>query len=320
MMIISNYFQSFYVHLIPLFVVCHQTSYIVSSLSTTTTPIINKNKIRALSLDVTGTLLATREPVVQSYYNAAIWAQLTNPPTISELKQGFKIAFKERSLESPCYGGVEGISGRDWWRTTVARVLYHAKPNVKYTDEEFDRYFRRVYQHFGSPLGYMILEDAQYLLTSLKKEDDDESISSSSKKKNNNLLLGITSNTPTRHMESVLPMLDSLHDHFSWFTCSQDVGYEKPSVELFEDAYRQAKFWLPDLEKDEVLHIGDSYACDYCGAKRFGFEALLLDRSDNPSVVTYQDWMEAPEYEGKSLDDVTENTITSLCEVVKLLL
>ena len=55
--------------------------------------------------------MATREPVVQSYYNAAIWAQLSNPPTLSELKQGFKIAFKERSLESPCYGGVEGISG-----------------------------------------------------------------------------------------------------------------------------------------------------------------------------------------------------------------
>ena len=112
-MIISNYFQSsYYVHLIPLLLISyHQTSNIVSSLSTSIVNINHKNKIRALSLDVTGTLLATREPVVQSYYNAAIWAQLSNPPNLSELKQGFKIAFKERSLESPCYGGVEGISG-----------------------------------------------------------------------------------------------------------------------------------------------------------------------------------------------------------------
>jgi len=262
-------------------------------------------KIRALSLDITGTLLATREPVIKSYHDAAVWARLPNPPSQDEMKRGFKVAFQERCIESPCFGGVEGISGRNWWRTTVRRVLHHASPDATYTEEEFDRYFRRVYQHFGSPAGYMVLEDAQHLLTSLRDDDD--------------LLLGITSNTPTRHMESVLPMLDSLHDHFSWFACSQDVKYEKPSMEIFEASYQQAKFWLPDLQKDEVLHIGDSYACDYCGAKRYGFQALLLDRSENPSVTTYQDWMEAPDYEGKSLEDAQENTITSLSEVVALL-
>lgn len=272
----------------------------------------NKHNIRALSLDVTGTLLVTKEPVIKSYHDAIQWARLpNNPPSQSEMKQGFKIAFQERCIESPCFGGVEGISGRDWWRETVSRVLHHANPDVSYTEQEFDRYFRRVYQHFGSPAGYMVLEDAAHLLRSLQKE----SSSSSS-----DLLLGITSNTPTRHMESVLPMLDSLHDHFSWFTCSQDVKYEKPSLEIFEASYQQARFWLPDLKKNEVLHVGDSYACDYCGARRFGFQALLLDRSDNPSVVAYQDWKEAPDYEGKSLEDVQENTITSLVEVATLLL
>lgn len=201
----------------------------------------NKHNIRALSLDVTGTLLVTKEPVIKSYHDAIQWARLpNNPPSQSEMKQGFKIAFQERCIESPCFGGVEGISGRDWWRETVSRVLYHANPDVSYTEQEFDRYFRRVYQHFGSPAGYMVLEDAAHLLRSLQKE----SSSSSS-----DLLLGITSNTPTRHMESVLPMLDSLHDHFSWFTCSQDVKYEKPSLEIFEASYQQARFWLPDLKK-----------------------------------------------------------------------
>lgn len=282
---------------------CETSHYFfASSLSAT-------GKIRAISFDVTGTLLATREPVIKSYHDAALWAKLPDPPTQSEMKQGFKLAFKERCIESPCFGGVEGVSGRDWWRTTVSRVLHHAKPDVSYTDEEFDRYFRRVYQHFGSPRGYMVLDDALRLLTLLR-----ESSSSSG----DNLLLGITSNTPTRHAESVLPMLD-IHDQFAWFTCSQDVAYEKPSLEIFEASYQQAKFWLPDLQKAEVLHVGDSYECDYCGARRYGFQALLLDRSDNPSVVAYQDWMEAPDYEGKSLDDVKDNTITSLDEVAELL-
>ena len=265
--------------------------------------VLESSKIRAISLDVTGTLVATKEPVIKSYHDAALWAQLPNPPTQDEMKKGFKIAFKERCMESPCYGGVEGIAGREWWKETVARVLYHAKPDTKVSEQDFDRYFRRVYQHFGSPAGYEVLDDARNLLES---------------QSNSELLLGITSNTPTRHMESVLPMLD-IHNHFKWFACSQDVKYEKPAMEIFDAAFEQAKFWIPDLQKDEVLHIGDSYAADYCGAKRFGFQALLLDRSDNPAVVAYQDWIEAPDYEGKSVEDVKMNTIKSLDEVVRML-
>ena len=186
----------------------------------------------------------------------------------------------------------------------MARVLHHAKPDVKYSDHDFDRYFRRVYQHFASPGGYMLLDDAKNLLDSLSSSDE--------------VLMGITSNTPTRHMETVLPMLD-IHNHFKWFSCSQDVGYEKPSLQIYEASFEQARFWIPDLLPEEVLHIGDSYAADYCGAKRFGFQALLLDRSDNPSVVAYQDWLEAPDYEGKTVEEVQGNTITSLDVVASML-
>lgn len=163
----------------------------------------------------------------------------------------------------------------------MARVLHHAKPGVKYSEHDFDRYFRRVYQHFASPGGYMLLDDAKNLLDSLSSSDE--------------VLMGITSNTPTRHMETVLPMLD-IHNHFKWFSCSQDVGYEKPSLQIYEASFEQARFF----------HIGDSYAADYCGAKRFGFQALL-------------DWLEAPDYEGKTAEDVQENTITSLDVVASML-
>uniref|UniRef100_A0A7R9ZUG8 Haloacid dehalogenase-like hydrolase domain-containing protein 3 n=1 Tax=Pseudo-nitzschia arenysensis TaxID=697910 RepID=A0A7R9ZUG8_9STRA len=278
---------------------CHA----VNGLSSST---IDASKIRAISFDVTGTLLATKEPVVKSYHDAAIWAQLSDPPSQEELKRGFKIGFKERSIASPCFGGVEGISGRDWWQETIRKVLEHCREEpINYTEDEFQRYFRRVYQHFGSPAGYMVLEDAEKLLKTL----------------NPDLCLGITSNTPIRHMESVLPMLDNFHDNFSWFTCSQEVGFEKPSKEIFDDAFEKAKFWLKDenLSKDAILHIGDSYTCDYCGAKAYGFQALMLDRSDHPSVTAYQDWLEAPDYKGKSLEDVENNTITNLEQVAEIL-
>ena len=46
----------------------------------------------------------------------------------------------------------------------------------------------------------------------------------------------------------------------------------------------------------------------------------MLDRSDNPSVTAYVDLVDAPDYEGKSLEDVRENTIASLEEVATMLL
>jgi len=291
---------------------CHTVTGLSSEKPPLSGNTLNVSKIRAISFDVTGTLLATKEPVVKSYHDAALWAKLSNPPSQEQLKQGFKVAFRERSIESPCFGAVEGISGRDWWQQTIRRVLQHAYDNdnqINYTEEEFQRYFRRVYQHFGSPAGYRVLEDAQSLISAIEAS------------RSSDLVLGITSNTPIRHMESVLPMLNSFHDNFSWFTCSQEVGYEKPSAPIFDDALAKAKFWLEDsdLDPESILHIGDSYACDYCGARAYGFQALLLDRSKNPSVTAYQDWLEAPDYPGKSPEEANANTITSLEEVVDIL-
>jgi FMN phosphatase YigB (HAD superfamily) len=305
----------------------------LSPSTTTSTSSLDITKIRAISFDVSGTLIVTKEAVIVTYWKAAIWARLPILPTQNDFKSGFGPAFRERCIESSCFGGVEGISGREWWMATVRRILDAAllENNINskleeieikndderyYTEEEFLRYFRRVYQHFGSPDGYMILEDAESLLSTI------EAAASSSSSSSKELILGITSNTPIRHMESVLPMLDNLHDKFSWFTCSQEVGHEKPAGEIFDDAFQKAKFWLddPDLKKDAILHIGDSYTCDYCGAKAYGFQALMLDRSEHPSVTAYQDWLEAPDYEGKSLEDVERNTITSLEEVASLLM
>ena len=103
-----------------------------------------------------------------------------------------------------------------------------------------------------------------------------------------------------------------LHKRFDWFVCSQDVGVEKPDARIFDASFEQARFWLPDLERSEVLHVGDSLACDFCGARAAGFQALLLDRSANPKVTAYQDWIDGPDYPGKSEDDIRRGTVTSL--------
>jgi FMN phosphatase YigB (HAD superfamily) len=94
---------------------------------------------------------------------------------------------------------------------------------------------------------------------------------------------------------------------------------EKPSHKIFEEGFLQAKFWIPDLEKHQVLHIGDSLECDYCGARAYGFMSLHLDRSGNKQVTKYQDWVEGPFYDGKTVEDIQENTVKDFYEVKQML-
>ena len=264
---------------------------------------IDASRIKAISLDVTGTILVHRDPIMETYAAAAVWAQLPNPPTVEELKPAFKKAYYKHNTDSPCFGHAEGLSSRQWWVRTVRSVLELCGRD-NYTDAEFDRFFRRVYQHYGSLQGYERLPDAQDFL--------DWAMTDSS------FTMGITSNTPMRTMETVLPMTGHM-DYFKWYVCSQDVGVEKPGAEIFERAYQEAQFWLGPLDKDQILHIGDSLAGDYCGAKAFGFQALHLDRSENARVTVYQDWLEAPDYPGKSQQDIRDNTITDLSQLRALL-
>lgn len=63
--------------------------------------------------------------------------------------------------------------------------------------------------------------------------------------------------------------------------------------------------------------MGDNLALDYCGARRKGLQALYLNRIGG--TTNFQDWLEAPEYPGKSDEDITRHTIGSLAEIPRLL-
>lgn len=264
--------------------------------------------IRAVSFDVTGTLLVHKDPIMDTYAAAAVHTRLPNPPSADELKPAFKQAYKETLLKSPCFrNDEENFSSRAWWVQAVRRAL--ELTGRRYNERDFNRFFRRVYQHYGSPLGYEVLDDTRPFLSFLK---------SASGTGSERLCLGITTNTPIRTVETVLPMM-GLHNDFSFFVCCQDVGEEKPAAAIFHEAFLQAQFELPDLQPQEVLHVGDSLAADFHGAKAYGFQAVYLDRSANAKVRVYQDWLVGPEYEGKSPEDVAKHTVTDFAGLERLL-
>eukprot|EP01041_Mallomonas_annulata_P006373 gene6373-12886_t len=260
---------------------------------------IQYSSVKVISLDITGTILVHRYPIMETYADAAVWARLPNPPTVNELKPAFKAAYYKHLTESPCFGHEEGLSSRQWWVRTVKSALEFCGRG-DYSESEFNRFFRRVYQHYGSLEGYELLPDGKDFLSFLQKSTYSS--------------IGVTTNSPTRTLETVLPML-GIHNNFKWFVCSQDIGVEKPGKGIFDATYEQAKFWTPELQRHEILHIGDNFAADYCGARAAGFQALYLDRSNNPRVTVYQDWLQGPDYPGKSEEDIQNGTVKDLNEL-----
>ena len=66
-----------------------------------------------------------------------------------------------------------------------------------------------------------------------------------------------------------------LDQYFSFQIYSDETGFSKPNVKMFElvyDEIRKNKI----VHKSEVLHIGDNKLADYNGAINFGFNALLI--------------------------------------------
>jgi FMN phosphatase YigB (HAD superfamily) len=192
-----------------------------------------------------------------------------------------------------------------------------------YSDEEFNRFFLRVFQHYGSQNGYILLGDTLPFLQYLQGK-----VSS----------IGIISNCPSRTVEEVLPMLN-LHEYFKFFLCAETFGGQKPDYPIFGEAIKQIRFWdklqeqgvsvhenglrhgfkgdgYHDVLPEEVLHIGDNEAADYAGARAAGFQACLLNRKNN---VKYNDWLIGPEYAGKSDQDLRENTFADLNNIISLM-
>jgi HAD superfamily hydrolase (TIGR01549 family) len=207
------------------------------------------------------------------------------------------------------------------------------RAGYKVTDAQANRFFTKLYQHYGSQAGYEVLPDASDLLTWVRDYNN-------SALEGQRYSLGVITNTDHRTIDSILPMM-GLHHDFDWFLCCHDVGAEKPEQAIFEAAHEAARFSVPDLKREEILHIGDNFATDFCGARAAGLQALFVgkvhsvrchcgvlanwfsyhamcraDRSNNDRITTYQEWLKAPDYPEKSEADVADHTITSLREVV----
>ena len=171
------------------------------------------------------------------------------------------------------------------------------------TGPEHERVFQRVYSTFGSHAAYGAFPDAFPFLKWAHRRG---------------ISCGVISNADERYGDSILPML-GLGDDMKFFCFSKNVGFEKPSKEIFEAAIVEAEPWLclekmmesdnmgrtmTPLKPEEILHIGNDFKKDYVGAKEAGFHAVLLDRYDEKEIA--DEWRAGGAPVFKDLIDVVE--------------
>ncbi|XP_024401029.1 uncharacterized protein [Physcomitrium patens] len=191
----------------------------------------------ALLLDVGGTLLETAQPVPEVY--ARIGAKHGVKTAPANIKKGFKKAFAEPWPERLRYEG----DGRPFWRYAVATA----------TGCSDEKYFEELYQHFARGDAWKIASGAPEALRRLH---------------NAGVKLAVVSNFDSR-LRPVLRdlQIDTLFDAL---IISAEVGYEKPSREIFQAALNEL-----DVDASAAVHVGDDPTNDKQGALAAGLESWL---------------------------------------------
>lgn len=75
-------------------------------------------RLRCITVDVTGTLIAYKGQLGDYYCLAAKGAGLPCPD-YERVHAGFKVAYQEMATAFPCFGRLVDMPNIDWWRTCV---------------------------------------------------------------------------------------------------------------------------------------------------------------------------------------------------------
>ncbi|MBE8725742.1 HAD family hydrolase [Flavobacterium hungaricum] len=89
--------------------------------------------------------------------------------------------------------------------------------------------------------------------------------------------VNILSNTGFVKGKSLRKLLSyyELSDSISFQIYSDETGFSKPNAAIFQLVFDQVNN-SREVQKNEILHIGDNSIADYNGALKFGFNAYLL--------------------------------------------
>jgi len=210
-----------------------------------------KTKIKAVFFDAADTLFRVRGSVGEVYSRVA--RKYGAEATAEELNREFHKAFSSSprmAFPGANYTEIKRLE-KKWWYNLVYNVF-------KSVDifSRFDEFFDELFEVFGGKKAWELFPETRDVLRFLKSRD---------------LLLGIVSNFDSR-LYDLLVELEVLN-YFDLVVISSQVGFAKPSPEIFQIALERGK-----LFPEEAIHVGDSLEEDVQGASAAGINPVLLDR------------------------------------------
>jgi putative hydrolase of the HAD superfamily len=224
--------------------------------------------IRAVLLDVVGTLLLPEPPVAAAY--GAVAHEFGIERDTTDIERRFHEAFARQ----------EQLDARDpqWW-TDEARERRRWQAIV---DEVFapaavpETMFERLWEHFARPEHWVAFEDAAAACARLAAAG---------------LVLGAASNFDAR-LRNVLAGHPRLHVLTHVFA-SSELRCRKPGREFFRSIERAL-----GLAPGELLLVGDDLENDYLAARAAGWQAVLVDRRGRhghvPGAIASLEQLDAP--------------------------
>src|SRR4028119_373962 len=142
----------------------------------------------------------------------------------------------------------------EWWQAVAAKAFQIAGVFNQFSD--FPQFFAELYAHFATAEPWFVYPDVFPALNKWQQQG---------------IELAVVSNFDSR-IYAVLKALN-LAEYFTSVTISTEVGAAKPDSQIFTAALQKHNGIA-----ENVLHIGDSFKADYCGAKAAGLKAIWLNR------------------------------------------
>ena len=209
---------------------------------------------QVIFLDAAGTLFDVRGSVGEVYGKFARRWGIT--VSNEDLNTAF---FQSFASASPmAFPGIEAAKITqiefEWWQAVAAKAFQIAGVFNQFSD--FPKFFAELYAHFATAEPWFVYPDVFPALNKWQQQG---------------IELAVVSNFDSR-IYAVLKALN-LAEYFTSVTISTEVGAAKPDSQIFTAALQKHNGIA-----ENVLHIGDSFKADYCGAKAAGLKAIWLNR------------------------------------------
>jgi putative hydrolase of the HAD superfamily len=216
---------------------------------------------KVIFLDAAGTLFDVRGNVGQVYQ------KLANNFGVTVNSEDLNVAFSQSFADATpmTFPGTEASKipqlEFEWWQSVSSKAFQIAGVHHQFSD--FPHFFAELYAHFATAEPWFVYPDVLPALNRWQQQG---------------IELAVVSNFDSR-LYGVLKALN-LAEYFTSVTISTEVGAAKPDSKIFTTALQKHNSIAAN-----VVHIGDSFKADYCGAINAGLKAIWLNRKQEKFEV-----------------------------------